>query len=75
MVNSVNFNESHQIEKQKECLEVLAQQANVEIVRSDVMTQVRIRNLTVVCEFNFSGLSLLLRPKKKTKGVNTFFIC
>jgi hypothetical protein len=37
------------------CLEVLAQLANVEIVRPDVMTRVRTRDLTVVRKFNFSG--------------------
>jgi hypothetical protein len=45
-------------------LEVLI---NVEIGRSDVMTQVRTRNLTVVCEFNLNGLPLHLRQKKKKK--------
>ena len=33
-------------------LEVLAQLTNAEIVRSDVVTQVRTQNLTIVCEFN-----------------------
>jgi len=42
-------------------LEVLAQLTNVEIARSDVVTRVRIQNLTVVCEFIFSGLPLHLR--------------
>jgi hypothetical protein len=46
-------------------LEVLAQLVNAEIAGPDVMTRVQIRDLTVVCEFNLSGLSLHLRPKKK----------
>jgi len=44
------------------CLEVLAQLANAEIARPDVVTQVRTQDLIVVCEFNISGLSLHLRP-------------
>jgi hypothetical protein len=46
-------------------LEVLSQLANLKIVRSDVMIRVRTRNLTIVCEFNFSGLPLHLRQKKE----------
>jgi hypothetical protein len=42
-------------------LEVLVQLTNAEIAKSDVMIRVRIWNLTVVCEFNFSGLPLNLR--------------
>jgi len=49
------------------CLEVLAQLTNAEIARPDVMTRVRTRDLTVVCEFIFSGLPLHLKPKKKKK--------
>jgi len=45
-------------------LKVLTQLANVEIAKSDVMTWVRTRDLTVVCEFIFSGLSLHLKQKK-----------
>ena len=44
-------------------LEVIVQLTNAEIARSDVMTRVRTRDLIVVCEFNFSGLPLHLRPK------------
>jgi hypothetical protein len=44
------------------CLEVLAQLANAEIARPDVVTRVRIQDLTVVCEFIFGGL-----PLSKTK--------
>jgi hypothetical protein len=51
------------------CLEVLAQLANTEIVRPDVMIRVRIRDLTVVFEFNFSGLPLHLRQKKKKNSM------
>ena len=47
------------------CLEVLAQLANAEIARPGVVTRVRTRDLTVVCEFNFSGLPFHLRPPKK----------
>jgi len=36
---------------------------NVETAKSDVMTRVWTQDLTVVCEFNFSRLSLHLRPK------------
>jgi hypothetical protein len=32
------------------------------------MTRVRTRDLTVVCEFNFSGLPLHLRQKKKNEN-------
>jgi len=39
---------------------------NAEIARPDVVTWVRTRDLKIVCEFNFSGLPLHLRPKKKT---------
>ena len=46
-------------------LEVLTQLTNVEIARSDVVTWIRTQDLTVVCEFNLSGLPLHLRPKKK----------
>jgi hypothetical protein len=46
-------------------LEVLAQLVNAEIVGPDVMTRIQIRDLTVVYEFNLSGLSLHLRQKKK----------
>ncbi|AES82598.1 hypothetical protein MTR_7g114450 [Medicago truncatula] len=49
-----------------ENLEVLAQLANAEIARPDVMTRVRTWDLLVVCEFIFSGLPLHLRPKKKS---------
>jgi hypothetical protein len=48
--------------RNKKCsLEVLA---NAEIARTDVV----IRDLTVVCEFNFSGLPLHLKAKKKTEN-------
>ena len=43
------------IKMQLMCLEVLTQLTNAEIARQDVVTQVRTRDLTVVCEFNFSG--------------------
>jgi hypothetical protein len=46
------------------CLEVLVQLPNAEITRPDVITRVRTWDLTVVCEFNFGGLPLLLRQKK-----------
>jgi len=46
------------------CLKVLTQLTNAEIARLDVMTQVRTRDLTVVCEFIFSGLPLHVRQKK-----------
>ena len=46
-------------------LEVLVQLTNVKIVRSDVVTRVRTRDLTVVCKFYFEGLPLHLKPKKK----------
>ena len=49
------------------CLEVIAQLTNAEIARSDVVTLVRTRDLTVVCEFIFNGLPLHLRQKKKKK--------
>jgi hypothetical protein len=49
------------------CLEVLTQLENAEIARPNVVTRVRTRDLTVVCEFIFSGLPLHLRPKKKKK--------
>jgi len=39
----------------------LAQLTNAEIARSDVVTRVRIRDLTVVYEFNFSELPHHLR--------------
>jgi hypothetical protein len=42
-------------------LEVLIQLANAEIVRPEVVTRVRTRDLTVVWEFNFGGLPLHLR--------------
>ena len=45
-------------------LEVLAQLTNAEIARPDVVTWVRTWDLTIVCEFNFSGSPLHLRPKK-----------
>jgi len=47
-------------------LEVLAQLANAEITRLDVMSRVRTQNLTV-CEFNFSGLPLYPRQKKRKR--------
>ena len=46
-------------------LEVLAQLANTKIARPNVMILVQTQDLTIVCEFNFSGLPLHLRPKKK----------
>jgi len=46
-------------------LEVLTQLANVEIARPNVVIRVRTRDLTVVCEFNFSGLPIHLRQKKQ----------
>jgi hypothetical protein len=46
-------------------LEVIPQLTNTEIVRSDVVARVRTQDLTVMCEFNFSGLPLHLKPKKK----------
>jgi hypothetical protein len=55
-------------------LEVLAQPANAEIARPDVMTRVRTRDLTVVCGFIFSGLPLHLRPKKKKKKSGIFVL-
>jgi len=45
-------------------LEVLTQLTNAEIARLDVMIRIRTRDLTVVCEFIFSGLPLHLRPNK-----------
>jgi len=48
-------------------LEVIAQLANAKIERPDAVIRVRTRDLTVVCEFNFSGLPLHLRPKKVEK--------
>jgi len=39
--------------------------SNAEIARLDVVTWVRTQDLTVVCEFNFSGLPLHIRTKKK----------
>jgi len=53
-------------------LEVLVQLAKAEIARPDVMTRVRTRDLTVVCEFIFSRLSLHLRQKKMY--VSIFFV-
>jgi len=38
---------------------VLTKLINAEIVKSNVMTWVRTHDLTVVCEFNFSGLPLI----------------
>jgi len=55
------------------CLEVLTQLSNVEIAKLDIVIRVWILNLTVVCGFNFSGLSLYLR-QKKTK-YHLIFIC
>ena len=46
------------------CLEFLAQQTNAEIARTDVVIWVQTQYLTVVCEFNLSGLPLHLRQKK-----------
>jgi len=42
-------------------LEVIAQLTNAEIAKSDVVTQVRTQDLTVICKFYFSGLPLYLR--------------
>jgi len=53
--------------KKGSCLEVLAQLTNAKIARPNVMTRVRTRHLTVVCEFIFSGIQLHLRPNKKEK--------
>jgi hypothetical protein len=47
------------------CLKVLVQLANAEIIKLDVMIRVRTPDLTVVCEFNFNGLPLHIRQKKK----------
>ena len=55
------------------CLEVLAQLANAEIARPDVVTRVRTQELTVVCEFNLSGLPLHLRQKKNKKKHNEIY--
>jgi hypothetical protein len=52
-------------------LEVLVQLVNAEIARPNVMTRVRTRDLTIACEFNFSGLSLYLRQKKN--HIHMFF--
>jgi len=51
---------------------ILAQLANAEIARPDVVTRVRTRDLTVVCEFIFRGLPLHLKPKKEKEmdGMN-----
>jgi hypothetical protein len=49
-------------------LEILAQLTNFESVRPDVMTRIRTRYLTAVCDFNFSGLPLLLRQNKNKNG-------
>jgi hypothetical protein len=63
--------------RNKKCsLEVLAQLANAEIARTDVVTRV----LTVVCEFIFSGLPLHLKAQKKKKQkmhieIVQFFSC
>jgi hypothetical protein len=46
---------------------------NAEIVRPNVMTRVRTRDLSQLCEFNFSGLLLHLKPKKKRS--NTIVFC
>jgi len=46
-------------------IEVLTQLANAEIASLDIVIWVRTRDLTVMCEFNFSGLPLHLRLKKK----------
>ncbi|KEH36592.1 hypothetical protein MTR_2g016080 [Medicago truncatula] len=43
--------------------QVLAQLSIAEIVKPDVVIRVQTRDLTVVCEFNFSGLPLHPRPK------------
>jgi len=47
---------------------------NAEIARLNVVTRVRTRDLTVVCEFNLSGLPLHLRQKKK-KLILLMFKC
>jgi hypothetical protein len=54
----------YQLLKIKYSLKVLAQLVNAEIARPDVMIWVQTRDLTIVCEFNFSELPLLLRQKK-----------
>jgi len=51
-------------------LEVLAQLANAEIIRLDVVTRVRTRDLTVVCEFIFIGLPLHLKKRVKKNKEN-----
>ena len=48
--------------------------ANAEIVKSDVMIEVRTWNLTVMCEFIFSRLPLHLRQKKREEDELLFFL-
>jgi hypothetical protein len=64
----VNNNEIEKIENTKSSLEVLPQLANAEIAWPDVVTRVRTRDLTVLREFNFSGLPFHLRPEN-TKSI------
>jgi hypothetical protein len=47
---------------------------NAEIVRPDVMTRVRTRDLSQLCEFNFSGLLLHLKAKKKNNQILSYFV-